>query len=236
MSSRWWSRDDTMSREKEQLQRSWIANASAWRDAVRERKIDSRRAATDAAIVDAVMSLRPETVLDLGCGEGWLVRELTANGVRAVGVDASRPLIEAAQEAGGGSFHAGSYEELVSGDLPFAPYDAALANFSILEEDAGPVFAAAAQMLRADGAFVIQTVHPAFAAGDGGYVSEWRTETFAAIDGEWPEPMPWYFRTIGDWVRALSEHRFVVSELREPLHPSQLRPLSMILMCRLVTR
>lgn len=223
-----------MTREKDQLQRSWIANASAWRDAVRERKIDSRRVATDAAIVDAVMSLRPETVLDLGCGEGWLVRELTSRHVRAVGVDASRPLIEAAQEAGGGSFYAKTYEELVSANLPFAPYDVAVANFSILEEDIGPVFNAATQLLRADGAFVIQTFHPAFAASDEQYVRGWRTETFAAIDGEWPEPMPWYFRTIGDWVRALSEHEFLISELREPLHPTELRPLSMILMCRRV--
>lgn len=221
-----------MTRETDQLRRSWVANATAWRDAVRERKIDSRRLATDAAIMEAVMSLRPETVLDLGCGEGWLVRELTAKGVRAAGVDASRPLIEAAREAGGGSFYAGSYEELGSADLPFAPYDVVVANFSVLEEDVGPVFTAAARMLRAGGAFVIQTVHPPFAAGEDGYVSGWRTETFATIDGEWAEPMPWYFRTIGDWVRALSEHGFVLRELREPLHPSELRPLSMILICR----
>ena len=221
-----------MSDEKEQLQRSWIANANAWRDAVRERKIDSRSVATDAAIIDAVMGLAPERVLDLGCGEGWLVRELTARGVQAIGVDASRPLVAAAQEAGGGTFYAASYEDVVSADLPLpAPFDAAVANFSILEEDIEPIFTAAAQLLRPHGAFVIQTVHPAFAAGDGAYVDGWRTETFAAIEGEWPEPMPWYFRTIGGWVRALSDHGFVLSEVREPLDRKRVRPLSMILIC-----
>ncbi|MEA2569665.1 MAG: hypothetical protein QOI24_1666 [Acidobacteriota bacterium] len=62
--------------EKERLQRSWVANAAAWSDAVRQGKIGSRRVATDAAIIDAVTSLNPQRVLDLGCGEGWLTREL----------------------------------------------------------------------------------------------------------------------------------------------------------------
>lgn len=227
-----------MTREKDQLQRSWVANASAWRDAVRERKIESRRVATDAAIVDVVMALRPESVLDLGCGEGWLVRELASRGVRAAGVDASRPLIEAAQEAGGGSFFAASYEDLLeadllAADLPLnAPFDVVVASFSILEEDVQPIFTAAARMVRPDGAFVIQTLHPAFAAGEGPYVDGWRTETFASMDGEWPEPMPWFFRTIGGWVHALSEHGFVIRELREPLDAQQFRPLSLILTCR----
>jgi 2-polyprenyl-3-methyl-5-hydroxy-6-metoxy-1,4-benzoquinol methylase len=219
--------------EKEQLQRSWIANAPAWRDAVRERKIDSRRVATDAAIIDAVMSLGPESVLDLGCGEGWLARELSSRDVRVVGVDASRPLIDAAEELGGGSFYAISYEELIAAHAKVgAPFDVVVANFSILEEDIRPIFTAAAGMLKDDGAFVIQTVHPAFAVGEAPYVSGWRTETFAAIDGEWPEPMPWYFRTLGEWVHALSENGFVIGEVREPLDARQYRPLSMIFVCR----
>jgi 2-polyprenyl-3-methyl-5-hydroxy-6-metoxy-1,4-benzoquinol methylase len=219
--------------EKEQLQRSWIANAPAWRDAVREHKIDSRRVATDAAIIDAVMSLAPETVLDLGCGEGWLARELSSRDVRVVGIDASRPLIDAATELGGGSFYAMSYEDVVAPDSPLqGPFDVVVANFSILEEEMRPILTAAARMLKSDGAFVIQIVHPAFAVGDAAYISGWRTETFAAFDGDWPEPMPWYFRTLADWIRALSENGFVIAEMREPLDAQQSRPLSMILICR----
>jgi SAM-dependent methyltransferase len=219
--------------EEERLRRSWVANAGSWRDAVRERKIDSRRVATDAAVVEAVLSLAPERVLDLGCGEGWLVRELASQGLEACGVDASRPLIEAAQELGGGAFYALSYEELAGGELPMpVPFDVAVANFSLLEENLGPALATAARMLGEDGALVIQTVHPAFAAGDGAYVPGWRTETFAAIEGEWPEPMPWYFRTIGAWVRDLAAHGFAIGEVREPLDARRFRPLSMIFVCR----
>ena len=213
---------------KKQLERSWIANADSWRDAVRERKIASRRVATDAAIIDAITALDPKRVLDLGCGEGWLVRELASRGIDACGVDACRPLIDAAIESGGGSFYALSYEELLTADL--GRFDVAVANFAILDEDMSAILNAAARLLRDDGALVIQTVHPAFL--DGAYVSGWRTETFAAIEGTWPEPMPWYFRTIGDWVRVLTEHGYRIVEMREPMDEQRVRPLSLIFIVR----
>src|SRR5688572_31612845 len=159
---------------KEQLERSWIANADTWRDAVREGRIVSRRVATDAAIIDAIASLQPKSVLDLGCGEGWLVRELASRGIRGCGVDGSRPLIEAAIEAGGGSFYALSYEELLNHDFA-DPFDVAVANFSILDEDISSILSSAARLISDEGALIIQTIHPAFGTGDGAYVSGWRT-------------------------------------------------------------
>ena len=49
---------------------AWLENAAPWTDAVRGKKIESRNLVTDKAIMDAVMSRRPKTVLDIGCGEG----------------------------------------------------------------------------------------------------------------------------------------------------------------------
>ena len=54
---------------------SWEKNASQWSAAVREGHIESRKLITDKAIVEAVLSYSPESVLDIGCGEGWLIRE-----------------------------------------------------------------------------------------------------------------------------------------------------------------
>ncbi len=51
---------------------SWGKNAGPWTRAVREQQIDRRRQVTDQANVEAVLSRSPKTVLDIGCGEGWL--------------------------------------------------------------------------------------------------------------------------------------------------------------------
>ena len=79
---------------------SWTINASPWTRAVREKQIASRRLATDQAIIDAIVDCKPKSVLDVGCGEGWLVRALTERGIQAAGVDAIPALIERARQAG----------------------------------------------------------------------------------------------------------------------------------------
>jgi len=52
---------------------SWTANADAWTTAVRDGLIPSREAGTNAAILAACLQHGAGPVLDVGCGEGWLV-------------------------------------------------------------------------------------------------------------------------------------------------------------------
>ncbi|MEM6754398.1 MAG: class I SAM-dependent methyltransferase, partial [Cyanobacteria bacterium P01_C01_bin.38] len=56
---------------------SWNNNASAWINTIENDQIESRKLVTNKAIVDAIVSYSPATILDIGCGEGWLTRELT---------------------------------------------------------------------------------------------------------------------------------------------------------------
>jgi hypothetical protein len=59
----------------------WTVNAAPWIEAIRSGSIQSRKQVTDRAVVDAVTSVHAARVLDIGCGEGWLARALTARGV-----------------------------------------------------------------------------------------------------------------------------------------------------------
>lgn len=209
---------------------SWMANADAWTRAVREGRIESRRVATDAAIVDAVVARGPRRVLDLGCGEGWLMRALAEHGIEAVGLDVSMELVVAAEETGGGRYRCCSYDEVIDDPTRAGgPYDAVVCNFSLLGAELVPLLSALRQNLWEGGALVIQTVHPWTAAGDEPYAEGWRTETFDAFGGEFAEPMPWYFRTLEAWVDALHGAGFRLASLREPVHPGTGRPVSLLM-------
>lgn len=215
--------------EREQLLRSWVANAPAWCEAVREQRIESRRVVTDAAIVEAILQGNPRRVLDVGCGEGWLARTLAARGIEVTGVDASAPLIEAARALGGGTFLPMTYEEIAADPSPLGMgFDAIAANFALLDDRAEELLGALRSALSENGRLIVQTVHPLFAGADGEYADGWRTETFAAFPGEWPEAMPWYFRTLGSWSRVLANAGYSVAEIREPMYPDRATPASIV--------
>jgi 2-polyprenyl-3-methyl-5-hydroxy-6-metoxy-1,4-benzoquinol methylase len=228
------SRDESRN-ERAELLRSWIVNADAWTSAVREQAIPSRRLATDAAIVAACERLiagrSDMRALDVGCGEGWLTRELVRLGAHATGIDGSAPLIDAARASGGGADYACvSYEQLESDTEVLAgPYDLVVCNFSLLDDRVAPLLAALARRLPASGVIIVQTVHPWAAVGDGPYEDGWRTERWGAFDKAFPSPMPWYFRTTGSWLAAARAAQLVVDRLEEPIHPESRKPLSLLL-------
>lgn len=214
--------------EEGRLASSWETNAGRWTRAVRDGAIPSRRRGSDDAILSAVRDSGAGTVLDLGCGEGWLARALAAAGLAVTGVDGSASLIAAARDrASAGAGRAPGYLQLgydaIAAD-PGAcggPFEAVIANFSLLGRDIGPLLAALRRILTEDGALLIQTPHPL--ADSEHYADGWREESFrplldhavAAGEGAWT-PMPWYFRTLETWVRLLSETGYRLHDLREP--------------------
>lgn len=214
------------------MEATWIANAAAWTRVVREDRIESRRVATGAAIVDAVRERAPARALDVGCGEGWLVRALAAEGIDAVGVDGSAPLIDAARSVGDGVFHLRPYAAIAADpEWLGTDFDAVVFNFALLEEEVGAVLRAVRRCLAPSGALLIQTVHSWAVRGEAPYRDGWRTETFSGFDVAFPRPMPWYFRTLESWVSLLRQSGYRIVDVREPRHPETGEPLSLLFIC-----
>ena len=207
---------------------SWHRNAVPWAAAVRAQRIESRRLVTDRAIIDAVRSRAPRSLIDLGCGEGWLIRALAGSVAHMIGVDVVPALIDAAAAAGGSEFHVASYESIAAGDFQFTA-DLVVCNFSLLgKESVEATFAAVPRLLKPGGAFVVQTLHPIAACGEAPYRDGWRVGSWAGFSDEFCDPAPWYFRTLGAWVQLYRSSGLRLLELREPSYPSGGQPASVI--------
>jgi 2-polyprenyl-3-methyl-5-hydroxy-6-metoxy-1,4-benzoquinol methylase len=215
---------------------SWHKNAAPWIVAIAERQIVSRNLVTDRAIVDTIVECGKKHVLDLGCGEGWLTRELTARGMQVVGVDVVPALIERAKLNCNARFLELTYAEIAAGKLT-DKFDLVVANFSLIgDESVTGLFEAMRAILTPDGIFVIQTMHPVIAGGDEPYIDDWRVGSWAGFSNEFSDPAPWYFRTIATWVNLYVSHGLSLVEIREPIHPQTCKPASLILVGKLRDR
>lgn len=212
---------------------SWHHNANAWTNAVRAEQIESRKLVTNAAVIEAVISRQPRTVLDVGCGEGWLARALADRGLDVYGVDVVPELIDSATRQGGAKYRVLSYEALALGG--FEPLvDLAVANFALIGAEAvDDLVRSARGFIRPGGSFVIQTLHPVVGTGTDPYRDGWRPGSWSGFGPEFTNPAPWYFRTLETWVRLITEGGLRLVEMREPVHPRTGLPASVIFVAEL---
>ncbi|MCW8934571.1 MAG: methyltransferase domain-containing protein [Gammaproteobacteria bacterium] len=207
---------------------SWGINALPWTTAVREGQIESRKQITDQAIIETILNRLPRSVLDIGCGEGWLVRELATRNIDVTGTDVVQKLIKEARRAGGGDFRLLSYEEVAAGKLKVS-VDAVACNFALLgKESVEGIFEAVPSLLNPHGTFVVQTLHPVMTCGDLPYRDGWREGSWAGFSSEFSHPAPWFFRTLESWIKLFVDNGFKLCEVREPIHPKTLKPASII--------
>ena len=66
-------------------QKYWNINAKPWIKAIDNNEIESRMLVTIIAIINTILEHKAQHLLDIGCGEGWLARELAVHGIRGIG-------------------------------------------------------------------------------------------------------------------------------------------------------
>ena len=210
---------------------AWRNNADAWISLLESDGIPSRQLVTNAAMLSAVNQGNPRSILDVGCGEGWLLRSVSVPDVRCVGIDVVPALIARAEQARVGSerFIAMSLEEASIRTLK-ERFDAIVCNFSLLGKETVEQFlSGVSELLTDEGKLLIQTVHPACFCADTTYIDGWLSEDWSSFDVPFPEHSPWYFRTIQSWYELITACKLQVISLQEPRHPEAHMPSSLII-------
>lgn len=209
---------------------SWQANAGNWVQTVDHQEIESRKLVTNQAVVETVVHLHPNTVLDIGCGEGWLTRALIGKGMDVTGVDAIPELVANAQAKGPGKFLEASYRDIAGKDaLAGHSYDLVVINFALIDqEETELLIHYLPNIINQDGYLVIQTLHPFSVIGNFAYKSSWQPGSWNGMKRQFVQPYDWYFRTLGDWIRLFNNANLEVEDMIEPLHPETQQPASVI--------
>lgn len=208
---------------------SWQINASEWIKALEGNTIGSRKV-TSPAIVETILHINPSSVLDLGCGEGWLVNKLVDEGITCVGIDATNELIERAS-TNGGEFYVKTYEEIIEEkNVPSTPYEAVVFNFCLYhKEETEHLLKTVISFLHKRKLVIIQTLHPFAFLGTGFvYENQWIDDSWKGLKGDFQSPHKWYYRTMEGWMSTIAKSGLKVVDIKEPSAPNATTPSSVI--------
>jgi 2-polyprenyl-3-methyl-5-hydroxy-6-metoxy-1,4-benzoquinol methylase len=210
------------SKYEKQILTAWNSNASPWIRAVEQAGIRAPGNLSSSSVLRVIEDYAPSggSILDAGCGEGWLIREVTRLGYRGTGTDAVPELIEYARQQGEEDFRVLNYEQLENADL--GTFDLVVNNFALLGDTSVNAFLKALpKLLNPGGACVIQTLHPVAFFHEGEYATGWKPGTWAGLPGDFGDPAPWYFRTLAGWLNLFRTSGLTLPEIREPANEGQ---------------
>lgn len=224
-----------MGDSEKQIIESWQRNAGPWVAALDQQAIASRVAVTNGAIVNAVLSHHPQRVLDVGCGEGWLMRELAGHGIDVAGFDAVAELVAEAKARGSKNCQCIAYEALDTAVWK-QTFDLAVCNFSLLGESVEQPLRSLKQALSASGHLLVQTLHPCFITRGESYCSTWLKGSWEGLPDhlhrQFKDAPPWYFRTLSDWSFIFQKAGYSIAKIDEPSMDDGSLPLSILFQLR----
>jgi ubiquinone/menaquinone biosynthesis C-methylase UbiE len=215
---------------------TYDANAGFWIEIIRNHRDKYREELTNTAVLKAVGMARGLTVLDAGCGEGYLSRKLAQEGAIVTGIDSSAELIKAARTHQLASGLPTSFDVGTVDSLPYEAdsFDLVLCNHLMNDlQDPAQALKEFSRVLHGRGRVIILMLHPCFYNNHAeradpennlptsSYFQTRRIVQNFDVDGlqspvantSWLSPLEFY-------TEALRESGFVITSLTEP-HPSQ---------------
>lgn len=209
---------------EQDILKSWDTNAKAWTQAVRNREIVSRNRVTNQAIVEVILAQDFQSMLDVGCGEGWLIREIanTRPG-DYMGIDGSEDLIRQAQELDQEHTYLNQTYQALNIDRLKRKFDLIVCNFSLFgKESVDDLLQKLKGLLSENGRILIQTLHVE------NEESGWQAGTWQGFSEQFTDPAPWYKRNYQAWLNTFEQAGLMISQHQVTQDPGALKPSSVI--------
>lgn len=190
----------------------WQASAHAWIASMGELGDFGRRYVLDPVMLPRALAGSPQSVLDVGCGEGRFCRMLRRHGVSPTGIDPTETLIAAARAHD----PEGLYFEAEAEHLPFIneSFDLVVSYLSLIDiPDIRAAVREMARVLRPGGAILIANLNSFnTACGDTGWVKDTTGQRLFY-------PIDHYFRERAMWIeyrgiRIVNHHRPLSAYMR----------------------
>ncbi|NKB72766.1 MAG: methyltransferase domain-containing protein [Candidatus Latescibacteria bacterium] len=227
----------------EETRNFWNRVADDWRIQVGDDGDPNRILCTDPVLWQFAGDVSGLTVLDAGCGTGYLSKKLCDHGAHVTGIDFSERMIEIARTHNPAiDFRVDSCSELRTLDIEH--FDLVIANHVIMDTpDLQGTMTAFNRVLRIDGVAVLVFSHPCFrqdratVSRNGDEVNySWNFPYFESrqcVSPPWAHftsEFIWFHRPLSDYWKAFLAAGFVVVDFEEPRSTgrktSQNRPYS----------
>jgi ubiquinone/menaquinone biosynthesis C-methylase UbiE len=226
----------------EEVARYWDENADLWAEHVRRGWDGFREYFNNPAFLKFIGNLRGKEILDAGCGEGYNTRIMAKKGARVTGVDVSKRMIELAVQEERRNPLGIAYRVASASDLSTfedESFDAIISFMALMdaadyERSLGEFF----RVLRKGGGLYFSISHPCFMTkgigwieGERGepakltasdyfsaepYVERWKFAASGVPEDAEPFTIPYFPRTLCDYINRLLEAGFALERVAEP--------------------
>lgn len=222
--------------------RYWNENSSVWSDQVRKGYDFYRELLNNPSMFALIGHIQGMSVLDAECGEGHNTRKLARLGAKVVGIDISSKMIQYALDEErknplGIAYHSYSFSAMAS--FQDSSFDMVVSFMALMD---GPDYELAIgeihRVLKPKGFFVFSITHPCFLTegmswirNDKGeplkiaianyfkkepYIDQWKFSMSPEASQVKEFQVPYFPRTLSDYLNPLLESGFQLVRVREP--------------------
>ena len=189
------------------------------------------------SVMDLLGDIEGKTILDLACGEGHLARalvEAAGKNVKVLGVDASKNMIRIAKEKSREYRDCLAFQQADACDLAGiqdGSFDVAICNMALMDiKNYRQAIQEIARTLKATGVLVFSILHPCFftprsewVKDEEGNIIGWKVDGYHlnltwkwTVKSRMTAKTYHFHRTLEDYISALRECGFVITDIREP--------------------